>query len=128
MDFNSLGLLLLRLGFGASMAVHHGFPKLIGFSHKMHTFPDPIGLGSSISLSLAVGAELLCALAVVIGIFTRLVCIPLIITMAVAFFVVHHGDPFGKKELSFLFLMAFSAIAATGPGAYSADHIFRRVR
>ncbi|MCA9508106.1 MAG: DoxX family protein, partial [Myxococcales bacterium] len=94
----------------------------------MHSFPDPLGLGSTLSLSLTLSAEFLCALLVVIGLFTRYVAFPLVFAMGVAFFVIHRGDPFQKKEMAFLYLMAFSTIFACGPGAYSADKLFRGIR
>ncbi len=128
MDFNSLGLLILRVGFGATMAIRHGLPKLLDFSNQMRGFPDPLGVGSTISLSLTVGAELFCALFIVIGIFTRFMAFPLMVAMGVAFFLVHKGDPFAKKEMAFLYFLAFSTIFATGAGAYSADSLFRGVR
>lgn len=126
MDFNSLGLLIIRLGFGLSMALCHGLPKLLDFSNKMHTFPDPIGVGSVASYSLVVFAEFFCALAIVIGLFTRFATAPLIIAMAVACFVVHGADPFAKKEMAFLYMVAFTAILSAGAGRFSADAIFRR--
>lgn len=125
MDFTSLGLLFIRLGFAGTMAIYHGLPKLLQFSAKMHSFPDPIGLGSVMSLSLAVFAEFLCSILVAIGIFTRYTVVPLVITMLVAFFVVHAADPFIKKELAFLYLIAFLAILSCGPGKFSADGLFR---
>lgn len=128
MDFKSLGLLILRVGFAGTIAFRHGLPKLMAFSYKMNTFPDPIGIGSTASLSLVVFAEFLCAILVLVGIFTRYSVAPLIITMAVAFFVIHGADPFAKKELAFLFLVGFSAIFAAGPGRFSADTIIRGVK
>lgn len=128
MDFTSLGLLFIRIAFAGSMALMHGLPKLLDFSNKMHNFPDPIGLGSVASLSLAVTAEFLCAILVLIGIFTRFSVAPLVICMAVAFFVVHGADPFAKKELAFLYLAAFSAVLAAGPGKFSADGLFRGLK
>lgn len=125
MDFNAVGLLILRLGFGATMAFRHGLPKLLDFSNQMHSFPDPLGVGSTLSLGLTVSAEFLCAVLVAVGIFTRFAAFPLMIAMAVAFFLVHQADPFQKKEMAFLYLMAFSTIFACGPGAYSADKWFR---
>jgi putative oxidoreductase len=127
-DFNALGLLILRVGFGATMAVQHGLPKLLDFSNKMKTFPDPLHLGSGLSLSLALGAELVCAILIIVGIFTRWAAFPLAINMGVAFFLIHGLDPMAKKELALLYFLAFSAIVACGPGAYSADAVFRRVR
>ncbi len=128
MDFNSLGLLILRAGFGTTMAVRHGLPKLMDFSNQMQGFPDPLGVGSTLSLTLTVSAEFFCAIAVVIGIFTRFMAFPLMVAMGVAVFLVHKGDPFAKKEMAFLYCLAFSTIFATGAGAYSADNLFRGVR
>lgn len=128
MDFTSLGILIMRIGFAGTILIRHGLPKLLDFSNKMHVFPDPIGLGSTISLSLTVTAEFLCAILVVVGIFTRFAVVPLVIAMAVAFFVVHGADPFVKKELAFLFLVGFSSILATGGGKFSLDALFRGVR
>ncbi len=121
-----IGALLLRLAFGGTMLVQHGLPKLLSFSSKMDRFPDPIGLGSTVSLSLAVSAEVFCAAAVVVGLFTRLAAIPLMITMLVAFFVVHGGDPFQKRELAFVYLVAYAAIALIGPGRFSLDRKLRK--
>jgi putative oxidoreductase len=41
--------------------------------------------------------------------------------MLVAFIIAHDGDPFSKKEKSFLFLIAFVVLYFTGPGKYSID-------
>ncbi len=80
------------------------------------------------SLSLTLGAEFLCAAAIAVGIFTRFAAVPLIILMGIAVFIIHSNDPIAKKELALLYLLAFSTIFACGPGAYSADALFRRVR
>ena len=121
-DFTDVGVLVLRLFFGLTMAFAHGLPKLSGFGDMMNTFPDPIGLGSPIALGLAVFAEFFCALAVAVGLFTRLNTIPLIITMFVAAFIIHGDDPFKKMELALCFLAAYVGIFCTGGGKYSVDH------
>lgn len=128
MDFTALGLLILRVGFASAIAFNHGLSKLLNFKASMGSFPDPIGLGSTVSLSLTVFAEFLCAILVIFGIYTRLAVIPLVICMGVAFFVIHGSDPFAKKEMAFLFFTAFSAILAAGPGRFSVDGLFRRVK
>jgi putative oxidoreductase len=125
MDFTSLGLLILRVGFAGTIALQHGLPKLLDFASKMNSFPDPIGLGSPVSLTLMVLAEFLCAILVVIGVFTRFAVVPLMIAMAVAFFVFHATDPFAKKEMAFLYLLAFTSIFTAGAGRFSADALFR---
>lgn len=115
-----VGLLLLRLGAGGMMMVH-GWGKLSRFNEMASKFPDPLGIGSPASLTLAVFSEFFCALAIVLGFATRLAALPLIVTMIVAAFVIHGDDPFAKKELALLYLVAFAALAGTGAGKLSLD-------
>jgi putative oxidoreductase len=43
----------------------HGWGKLIEFGEKAAVFPDPFGVGSMMSLSFAIFAEVFCVLAVI---------------------------------------------------------------
>ena len=118
---NNLGLAILRIG-GAGLLLTHGIPKLQRlFGEGPIEFPDPIGIGASPSLFLAVFAEFLCAILVLIGFKTRWASIPIVITMLVAALIQHADDPFGSKEKSLLFLLIFVTIMFLGPGAYSVD-------
>ena len=112
------GVAFLRISLAATMLFVHGLPKLQNFSSIAGQFPDPIGLGSSLSLGLVVFAEFFCSLLILLGIGTRLAAIPVITTMAVAFFIFHSTDPFAVKELAFIFLLGFTAIFITGTGQY----------
>ena len=116
----NLGLLLLRLGFGGMMLTH-GIPKMMKMLSGDFSFGDPIGLGETATLILAVLCEVFFPILVIIGFKTRLSAIPVIITMAVAAFVVHAADPFGIKEKAILYLIGFIAIALLGAGKYSVD-------
>tara|TARA_B100000949_G_scaffold77149_3_gene68725 strand:- start:26 stop:403 length:378 start_codon:yes stop_codon:yes gene_type:complete len=116
----NLGLLLMRVGFGALMLTH-GIPKLLKMLSGDFSFGDPIGIGETATLILAVLCEVLFPLLVIIGFKTRLSAIPVIITMAVAAFIVHAADPFGTKEMAILYLIGFTAIALLGAGKYSVD-------
>jgi putative oxidoreductase len=122
----SFGLLILRVSTGVMMAFGHGWGKLSGFSERAATFPDPLGVGSGLSLSLAVFAEFFCSIAVALGLFTRGAVIPLIITMAVAGFVIHGDDPFREQELAFIFLTVFATLFFTGAGKFSVDRLIGR--
>jgi putative oxidoreductase len=68
---------------------------------------------------LAIFAEVVCAFLIMIGLSTRAALIPLIFTMATAFFAVHLEDPFGQQKKAILF--AFIALLFSGPGRYSLD-------
>lgn len=118
-DTKSLGILVLRLSLAVTMLLNHGLPKYLSFSQKAAYFPDPLGVGSEISLMLVIFSELVCSFLLIFGVATRVVLIPLIITMGVAFFVFHSGDPFSKKELSFMFLMGYTSLFLMGGGAFS---------
>lgn len=117
----ALGLLILRLFTGGMMLFAHGWGKLQGFSKISGKFPDPLGVGSTASLGLVVFAEVFCAAAIILGLFTRLAAIPLLITMLVAAFLIHGADPFQKKEFALLYAAPFLAFIFTGAGAYSID-------
>lgn len=121
-----LWLFVLRLAVGASMLTH-GIPKLqMLFAGGEIAFPDTLGIGTFWTLALVVFAEVVCSGLLILGILTRLSSIPLVINMAVAFFVIHGPDPFGKKELAFFYLLLYVTLLIFGGGKFALDRLFRR--
>ena len=118
----SLLLLAFRILFG-SLLMMHGIQKLTHFSEMSASFPDPLGVGSHVSLGLAIFGELFCSLGFILGVLYRLAMIPMIFTMCVAFFVIHGGDPFATKELAFVYLAVFVLMYIAGPGKFAFDRI-----
>ena len=113
--------LILRLSLGLLM-LNHGYPKLMKFfSGEEIKFGDPIFLGVTASLTLAVFAEFFCSILIAIGLWTRLALIPLMITMLVAVSIVHFNDPMNKKELGLLYLLPYIALFLLGSGRFSVD-------
>ncbi|WP_235296349.1 DoxX family protein [Portibacter marinus] len=122
-----LASLILRVTFGTTMLIGHGWGKFLKLiDGGPIKWADPIGLGPELSLGLTTFAEVLCAALLVLGLFSRLAAIPLIITMLVAVFVVHINDPFGKLEMPILYLVGYTAILLLGSGKYSLDYLIRR--
>lgn len=103
------------------MLTLHGWDKFSNYSEKSATFPDLLGIGGPLSFTLVVFAEFFCAMGVLVGLLTRLATIPLMVTMAVAAFIAHAGDPWQKKELALIYLTVFAFIAVVGPGKLSVD-------
>ncbi len=116
----NLSLFLIRLAGGGFM-LSHGYGKLIKLINGDTAFLDPFGMGSEISLYLAVFAEIVCAFFILLGLFTRIAAIPLIITMCVAVFMVHAKDDFATKEMGLIYLITYCVLLLSGAGKYSVD-------
>ncbi|SOC80236.1 putative oxidoreductase [Salinimicrobium sediminis] len=117
-----LGLLFLRIGAGGLMLTH-GTPKLFNlFGSEEIVFADPFGLGEGNTLALAVFAEFICSILVILGLGTRLAVIPLILTMLTAALIIHAADPFQRKEMAIIYLLIFTVLLVTGAGKHSLDY------
>lgn len=114
-----LGLLLIRLGFGYSLFVHHGWEKLTTYTELAKRYPDPLGLGSQFSLNFATVSDVLCAALLALGLFTRPASLYVAINVAVAFVFVQHG----RGENTWTYFWWVVLLFCTGPGRYSLDRM-----
>lgn len=105
-----------------TILVYHGINKIIHYQQFSELFPDPLGIGSQLSLLLVIGAEAVGGFLLTIGLFTRISLVPVFVAMTVALFVAHAGDPFEAKQPALLlWLMAMLSFTA-GPGRFSLDY------
>jgi putative oxidoreductase len=119
----NIWLLVYRIAASAFLLTH-GYPKFIKLiSGSTIQFADPFGVGAYPSFVMAVFAEFVCTILIILGLGTRLASIFVVITMAVAVFYAHAADPFGKKEMALLYLITFLTILVLGPGKYSLDQL-----
>jgi putative oxidoreductase len=116
----NLGMFILRIATGLLLA-SHGYAKLIKFSTLKYKFMNFMHLGSTASLSLIIFAELICGILLILGLFTRLACIPIIIGMGVVVFIASHGQIFDAGERGMVYLAATLTILLNGPGRISVD-------
>ena len=118
-----LGLLALRVWVGLSMLILNGWGKLVGYKKMASGFPDPLRVGNELSWGLAVFGEVVCAVLLILGLFTRFAALAGVITMSVPFFLVHKMTLKGTNsgELAFIYLAAFLAIFLAGPGRFALD-------
>lgn len=116
----STAILLLRLAVGILMLLH-GYDKLMHFAQYKTQFMNFMGIGSTISLSLVIFAEFFCSLFLILGLFTRLATIPLIVVTCVILFKVDHGQLTDKNENVVLFLAGYLVLLLVGPGRASVD-------
>lgn len=118
------GVLLLRISCGLMLL--HGWSKFTNFSEGIKDWPDPFHVGILVSYSLTVFAELFCTIFLLLGLFTRLALIPLIILMLVIVFIIHNGDPFADREHAIMYLISYISLLFTGPGKYSLDKLIQK--
>lgn len=116
----SLAVFILRVGFAGFLATH-GYSKVQSFLAGDHDFPDPLHVSPIVSQALTIFAEVFCSLLLILGLFTRVTTIILMVCMLVIAFAVHGSDPLGDKEHALLYLIGFIVIFLTGPGKYSLD-------
>lgn len=121
-----LGLLILRLGVGVTLALGHGLGKLPpsdGFIAATGSlgFPAP-----ALFAWLAALAEFGGGLLLALGLLTRPAALAVAFTMAVAFFGQHAGDAFADRELALVYGVAALSLLASGSGMFSVDAALRR--
>lgn len=118
--FNNIYVLLARLFFGGAM-IYHGYPKLMNlssFTAKVSQMGIPL---APVSAPMAMAAELIGGLLILVGYKTRSAALFLLITMLVASFVAHGADPFSKQEKALAFAALSLMLMAFGPGKFSID-------
>ncbi len=128
----SAGILLIRVVIGVLMAFY-GYQKLINFETmaasdfwaKEVSF---LGMTGKAPLALTVFAEFFCSLLLILGLFTRMALIPLIICMGyivacvAKFDVIYSGDNGIEMNTAFVYFIIYIGILLTGPGNYSLDY------
>lgn len=94
----------------------HGIPKLLHFDHELGLIEDPFGMGSLLTLSLAVFAEVLCPVFILLGVLTRLATLPVLFLLAVSVIWVHPEWSLAEGQFAWLLLIVFSTIFIAGSG------------
>lgn len=122
---NDWGLLILRMGTGGLM-IPHGWSKLTRLIEGLGSadgvqFYDWLGIGSTASLMLTIVGELVAPVLVLIGWKSRWGAALMAITMGVAAFMAHWGEPLSEKEHALLFFIPSLVLVLMGPGKWSFD-------
>lgn len=117
----SLLILALRVFFGV-LFFTHGLDKMINFNTLSETYPSVFGFGSYMTLMVSIFCEFACSLFLIAGLMERIILLPMIASMAVAFFDIHDGM-LPEGELSLIYLILFIVLLLTGPGRYSVDYL-----
>lgn len=117
----SLLLLIVRVFFGI-LFFTHGLEKLMNFNELSMTYPSVLGFGSYTTLMVTIFCEFCCSLFLIAGLLERVMTIPMILAMGVAFFDVHDAM-MPEGELALIYLIIFIILFFTGPGKFSVDYL-----
>jgi putative oxidoreductase len=121
----NIAFFILRVG-GGILMIHHGYDKLVHFQQYSEHFINFLGVGPSFSLALVIFAEFFCSIFLIIGLFSRLVAIPLVIDTIMIVVKGHKMDVLGDGEHGALFGLIFIAILLLGPGKISIDGMINK--
>ncbi len=120
-------MFLLRIWLGVAF-IMHGLPGVFdadymaGFAGFMESYGIPF---PTLMAYISKGAELICGILLLVGLFTRFASLALICNMLVATFFAMRGDIFGdfQAELSFTYLIISLAVFLSKPTIYSLDNM-----
>ncbi len=117
----SLLILIMRVIFGV-LFFTHGLDKMMNFNELVPNYPSIIGLGSYMTLMVTIFCEFCCSLFLISGLLVRIMTIPMIIAMGVAFFDVHDAM-MPEGELALIYFIMFIVLFVTGPGRFSIEYL-----
>lgn len=116
----TLGWVFVQSGWGKL----HNLPKVIDYFASLG-IPAP-----GIQAPFAAGTELVCGIALLAGLFTRVASVPLVVTMVVAIVTAKRGDVASASDLfgmsEYLYVLLLGTLAAFGPGPLSLDRLLVR--
>lgn len=111
-------VLWLRVLGSLLLIVVHGLPKLLHFSQELQVIEDPFGIGAQLTLILAIFAEVVCPIGIIVGFLTRLATLPILFLLAVSVVYVHPEWSLWEGQFAWLLLIIFSAILVGGTGRF----------
>ncbi|KAG8153765.1 DoxX family protein [Burkholderia catarinensis] len=121
-----LGLLFLRVGASVLVLIVHGIPKVVHYAAEAAAIEDPFHIGRTVSILFAIFAEVVCPIFMIVGLWSRLAALPIMIVTMIALVFVHPDWPVREAQFAWMLLILFGTIAIAGAGRYSLTAIVRR--
>lgn len=128
-SYKDCGYLILRIFPAYFMFINHGWGKItspekwnwLGSTLTKYFF-GIIDFANPIFGFFAAVSESICAVLILVGLFTRYAALLASITMFVA--AMHHLTTTGSPESALIYFSIFTAVLCLGPGKYSLDQKF----
>ena len=94
------GLLVFRVLAAFALLKAHGLPKLMHFQETLQHIPDPLGMGATFSAYFALFTNVLCALLVVFGLFTRMAAFLIFTLTITGLLLIHINDSYKIQDIT----------------------------
>jgi putative oxidoreductase len=128
--YQDAGLLALRITVASPLLIKHGLEKVFSFSSMAQHFPDPIHIGPLPSLVVAMLADFVCTILMILGLATRWAALFSFCNLFAAWAFVHNfsffGEAGGHGELIVVYMGVMLALILAGAGKYSLDYVLVR--
>lgn len=118
----SVTLFLLRILVSLAMINTHGIKKLIDFEGTIKYIPDPLGIGGELSALVAIIANVIAPIFIILGLGTRLAILPILCVTLIGFFIVHGNDSWAIRDVPLMYSLTYLTVFFLGPGKYSLDY------
>ncbi|NQZ45237.1 MAG: DoxX family protein [Flavobacteriaceae bacterium] len=119
---SDISMLFFRVLVSLSMINTHGVKKLLDFEGTVQNIPDPIGVGGEISAVIAIVANIVAPVFIILGLGTRLATLPILSVTLMGLFIVHGNDPWSIRDVPLIYSLAYLLILFMGAGKYSIDY------
>lgn len=126
-NFNVI-MLFFRTAISLELIIVHGLKKLGINGAERENIPNPFHLNEAFNDIIAISANLLFPVFVIIGLFTRIAVLPILAVTLTGYFVVHLNDVLSTKDIPFMYSLAYLLILVLGPGRYSVDYLIDKKR
>ncbi|MEM5294092.1 DoxX family protein [Burkholderia sp. JPY481] len=113
-----VALLFLRVSASVLLLIVHGLPKVLHIGAQLGAIEDPLHLGSAFTLAFAIFAEVVCPVLMIVGVFTRLAALPILVVTVVALTLVHPDWSLEQAQFAWMLLILFGTVAIGGAGRY----------
>jgi len=120
---SNIVLLVLRTVVGANMVCLHGWDKVLHFSSRLGSVPDPFGIGPKYSLMVVIAGEFLGGILLASGLLGRFGAFLVAFISALTIYSSVHGGTWHERELWELYLAASLTVLLLGCGRFSLDSI-----
>lgn len=121
-----LGILVFRILLSLELMIVHGFKKIgIGVA-AAEQVPNPLHFPDELNHLLAASANLFFPVFIIVGLFTRLAVLPVLVVTLTGYFLLHWQDALPVKDVPFMYSLSFLLLLVLGPGKYSADYLINK--